>query len=200
MHDHTYAAKPVDLDTVGKDLKHPAVNQRMVKLLYTNHVHIGATELKDLETHTRLQADCELWHQERKLRITASMMKEVCHRKDSTDCKAFLLKKLVPKTIHTAAIHYGNQHEQDAVTAYKNFHLKHYGTEVNVESCGLFVSPSEPWLAASPDGIVTNPLNSTTQHRGCLEVKCPILCKQKSITDVSRNNSTFCIVENNGKI
>ena len=66
-----------------------------------------------------------------------------------------------------------------------------------MESCGLFVSPSEPWLAASPDRIVTDPLNSTTQHRGCLEVKCPILCKQKSIT---RNNSTFCIVENNGKI
>ena len=62
MHDHTYAAKPVDLDAVGKDLKHPAVNHDLVKLLYTNHVHIGATELKDLETHTRLQADSELWH------------------------------------------------------------------------------------------------------------------------------------------
>ena len=64
----------------------------------------------------------------------------------------------------------------------------------------LFVSPSEPWLAASPDRIVTNPFNSTTQHRGCLEVKCPILCKQKLITDVSRSNLTFCIVENNGKM
>ena len=64
MHDHTYAAKPVDLDTVGKDLTE---NQHLVKLLYTNHVNTGTTELKDLETHTRLQADCELWHQERKL-------------------------------------------------------------------------------------------------------------------------------------
>ena len=53
---------------------------------------------------------------------------------------------------------------------------------------------------AGRDRIVTDPLNSTTQHRGCLEVKCPILCKQKSIADVSRNNSTFRIVENNGKI
>ena len=69
-----------------------------------------------------------------------------------------------------------------------------------MESCGLFVSPSEPWLAASPDRIFTYLLNSTTQHRGCLEVKCPILCRQKPIADVSRNNSTFCIVENIGKI
>ena len=47
-----------------------------------------------------------------------------------------------------------------------------------MESCGLFISPSEPWLAASPD---TDPLQCTTQRIGCLEVKCPILCKQKSI-------------------
>ena len=69
-----------------------------------------------------------------------------------------------------------------------------------MESCGLFVSSSEPWLAASPDRIVTDPLQSTNQCRGCLEVKCPILCKQKSIADVSRDNSSFCIVEKSGKM
>ena len=50
MHDHTYAAKPVDLNATGEDLKHPAVNQHLVRLLYNNHVHINATEIKDLET------------------------------------------------------------------------------------------------------------------------------------------------------
>ena len=67
------------------------------------------------------------------------------YRKDSTNCEAFLLKKLVPKTIHTAAIHYENQHKQDAVTAYKHLHRKNYRTEVYVESCGIltiFINPS----------------------------------------------------------
>ena len=130
VHDHTYTAKHVDLTIAGEDLKHPAVNQHQVRLLYNSLVHIDAAEIRDLEKQTQSQAASDLWHRERRLRITASMMKEVCHRKDSIDCKAyckaFLLKKLVPRAIHTAAIHYGNQHEQDAVTAYKQFHHKRY--------------------------------------------------------------------------
>ena len=110
------------------------------------------------------------------------------------------MKKLVTKAIHTAAIHYGNQHEQDAVTAYKQIHHKCYRSEIYVDSCGLFVSSSEPWLAASPDWIVTDLLQSTNQRRGCLEVKCSILCTQKLIADVSRDKSTFCIEEKNGKM
>lgn len=200
IHDHTYAAKLVNLTTAGKDLKHPAVNQHQVTLLYNSLVLIDAAKIKDLEKQTQSQANSDLWHHERRLRITASMMKEVCHRRDSTDCKAFLLKKLVPRSIHTAAIHYGNQHEQDAVTAYKQFQHRRHRSQIHVESCGLFVSSSEPWLAASPDRIVTDPLQSTNQCRGCLEVKCPILCKQKSIADVSRDNSSFCIVEKSGKM
>ena len=46
------------------------------------------------------------------------------------------------------------------------------GKSVVVNSCGLSVHPSMPWLAASPDGIV---YDSSEEHykRGCLEVKCP---------------------------
>ena len=37
--------------------------------------------------------------------------------------------------------------------SYKN-HRKPNGVEITVEPCGLFVDSSEPWLEASPDGIV----------------------------------------------
>ena len=39
------------------------------------------------------------------------------------------------------------------------------------------VDVSCPWLAASPDGIVMDPMLSTDKQKGCLEVKCPTLCE-----------------------
>ena len=136
--------------------------------LHVNHVCINPTAIHELEMQTRSQASSELWHHERMLRITASMIKEVCNKKDSTSCKPFILKKLSPTPIDTAAICYGNRHEGYAIESYKNYRKIH-GTEVTVEPCGLFVDTSEPWLAASPDGIVFELSQCTTHCKGCLE-------------------------------
>lgn len=160
--------------------------------LYVNHVSINPTAIHELEMHTCSQASSELWHHERTLWITASMIKEVCSKKDSTSCKPFILKKLSPTPIDTAAIHYGNRHEQCAIESYKNY-CKLNGTEVIVEPCGLFVDFSEPWLAASPDGIIFELSQCTMYSKGCLEVKCPILCKQKSIADICREKPHFTL-------
>jgi len=55
-------------------------------------------------------------------------------------------------------------------------------------------------LAASPDGIVLDPSQSSDNQKGCLEVKCPILCETSLISDVSRRNSTFCLKDKNGEM
>ena len=59
VHDQTYTAKRVDLaiTTAGEDLKHPAVNQHQVQLLYNSLVHIDAAEIRDLEKQTQSQTD-----------------------------------------------------------------------------------------------------------------------------------------------
>ena len=126
-------------------------------------------------------------------------MKEVCHRKDSTSCRSFLVKKLSSIPTITAAICYGIRHELYAIESYKN-HRKLNGAEITVEPCGLFVDSSEPWLAASPDGIVFEAFQNNGYHKGCLEVKCPILCKQKLITNVCREKTSFCSEDKNGKL
>ena len=58
----------------------------------------------------------------------------------------------------------------------------------------------EPWLAASPDGISSEPSQCAMYSKGCLEVKCPFLCKQKFIADVCREKASFCIEEKNDKM
>ena len=65
----------------------------LVRQLYESKVVLSSKEALELEIKTRQQASSELWHGERKLRITASVMKEVCHRKVSISCTAFVQKK-----------------------------------------------------------------------------------------------------------
>ena len=124
-------------------------------------------------------------------------MKEVCHKRDSTS--AFNMKKLSQESIDVSARRYGRQHEKSAIASYVNHHRAR-GVTVSVQPCGLHVDESSPWLAASPDGIVLDPTQSGDNQKGCLEVKCPILCQKSLISDVYRKSSPFCLKEENGEI
>lgn len=42
---------------------------------------------------------------------------------------------------------------------------------LNVSKCGLVIHPDAPWLGASPDGLVYDPLERPSF--GLVEVKCP---------------------------
>ena len=80
-------------------------------------------------------------------------MKEVCHHKSSTDCKAFVEKKLFSKLLETPAICYGRKHEDDAISSYMR-HKNNHGISIDVRVCGMVIDASTPWLAASPDRII----------------------------------------------
>ncbi len=54
---------------------------------------------------------------------------------------------------------------------------------------GRFVSIDEPWLAASPDGVIVNCKDSNIV--GLLEVKCPFSAKSKTISEVACKSATF---------
>ena len=167
------------------------VRQNMADHLYRNDVCLSPEACIQVEASTQMQSRSEQWVNERKLRITASIMKEVCHRKASTSCEAFVQKKLTHRHIDTAAIRYGNDHESTAVD-YQNKH----GKTVEVYPCGLSVHPSTPWVAGSPDGIFYNSTEKN-HNRGCLEVKCPLTCEKVPFSVACRAVSGFCLVLSN---
>jgi len=71
---------------------------------------------------------------------------------------------------------YGREHEKDAIDGYVDYQAKR-GISITVQKCGLVVDTSLPWLAASPDGIISD--SSLKEDRqGCLEVKCPLSCEK----------------------
>ena len=55
-------------------------------------------------------------------------------------------------------------------------------------------------LAASPDRIVFEAFQNNMYRKGWLEVKCPSLCRQKSMAVDSRCLQSFCIKDKNGKL
>ena len=93
--DHSYASEPPSAN-VSLDIKVPvSENSYLVNELYTNHVCITRASIGDLKLQTRAQCNSDRWHYERVLRVTSSIMKEVCHRRDSTS--AFIFKKTYSK-------------------------------------------------------------------------------------------------------
>lgn len=167
----------------------------MIHQLYEHQVVLDAKAAAELKKKTQKQAILELWHSERKLRITASVMKEVCHRRPITSCTAFVQKKINPKPLNIAGVRYGRTHERDAVSFYLDYHYSR-GVAIELRECGLVVDLSLPWLAASPDGIVIDP----TQGEGCLEVKCPLSCETINVEEACRKVTAFCLIEQDGYI
>ena len=200
LHDHDYICKADDpLPNQQEEIVNESnVQQKLIDDLYTHHIHISATRINELETSTRGQHESEKWHNERKLRITASIMKEVCHHRPTTSCVAFVKRKLSCKSINTPAICYGRKHKKVAIGSYVK-HQNMNGKVVSVESCGLFVDHSMPWLAASPDAIISD-FSEPIHKRGCLEVKCPYVCETQTIENACKTVKGFCLRTVEGQI
>ena len=197
-HDHTYACTNYVAieEAASQNLTSGLPASQVIHQLYEHQVVLDAKAAAELEKETRKQAISELWHSEHKLRITASVMKEVCPRRPTTSCTAFVQKKINPKPLNTAAVRYRRTHERDAVSSYLDYHHSR-GVAIELRECGLVVDVSLPWLAASPDGIVIDP----TQGEGCLEVKCPLSCETINVEEACRRKvTTFCLIEQDGYI
>ena len=104
-HDHSYSGLP-DLSKASTSTNDEVafVPQDMIDRLYHNHICLSPEACIQVEASTRMQSRSEQWVNERKLRITASIMKEVCHRKSTTSCEAFVRKKLTPRNIDMVMI------------------------------------------------------------------------------------------------
>ena len=100
-HDHNYCSS---VSVTQCDINSSPPPQHLVRNLYEEHICIGPSEAVELEIKIRDQSLSNLWHVERKLRITASIMKMVCQRKLETNVSSFINSKLVPKPIKSPAI------------------------------------------------------------------------------------------------
>lgn len=121
-------------------------------------------EVDELEELTRDQHISDLWYIERRKRLTASLFGVVCKKRTTTSCKSLLETILYPKRFYSDACEYGKKNEENARKELEKI------TRKTIDPCGLFVDIEQPFLAATPDGLI--------QDSGLVEIKCPYSARQ----------------------
>ena len=123
---------------------------------------VSLEQASNIEQETKDQSQNPFWHELRKRRLTASKFKQICSRKSDFEGLVSQLKK---KTVQTAAMKNGLEHESEAAQSYVNTRF------VNVYRTGFVINPGCPFLGTSPDFLVYDPTRN--EVFGLLEIKCP---------------------------
>ena len=150
-------------------------------------------EATNVETATKLQSQSRDWFRFRAGRITASVMKSVCHS-DPEDPSQSLVKRICyPENYQfkTEATEWGSKHEIDAKKVYCTEMAEHH-QNFCFKTPGLILSTNHPHLGASPDGVSS----CDCCGESIVEIKCPFNMKDKYIVDICNNKSFLCF-ENN---
>ena len=147
-------------------------------------------EVERIEVETQLQASCEMWRRERRKRITASNVHKIVSLKPSTK-QAPRVKELLYSTFRgNCATKYSLTNENETRKAYvEKMQATHPGLVTH--HVGLVISTTHPWIAASPDDLVTDP--SAPNPYGVAEYKTPPSAKGLTIAAACDSLSNFCL-------
>ena len=158
---------------------------------------LTAEQVKTVEEKTRDQSGSKLWFQQRAGRVTASKLRSVLHTK-VTDPSKSLISSICydPEStrFYSKACMYGCEHEDDARKVYCEVMNKEHNS-FSVTKCGLFLDISQPFIGASPDGMV----HCSCCGKGALEIKCPYSCKDKTLEEACKEKS-FCLLSEDGNL
>lgn len=123
--------------------------------------NVNENEIKRIEILTRKQSKCKLWKEVRKTHITASVAHSIASTVKSGKMSVKPAQAIVcPKVFTNAAIRWGKSRESTAIKEYQE------KTGNFVKNSGICIDPVIKYLAASPDGILSD-------NSAVLEVKCP---------------------------
>ncbi|XP_061861734.1 uncharacterized protein LOC133626438 [Colius striatus] len=162
---------------------------------------VSSQDIPWVEKETRGQRTNPKWYEWRENRITASVAPKIANSKfangKTSEVPQSYLKAVVGSSpqVQTPAMSWGVRNEKAAVRAYEQLKSRAVGKPVRVEECGLFIHPDKEWLAASPDGIITE--EATGKALGLLEVKCPYKHRNKTVSEACKDKD-FCLEVDRG--
>ena len=160
------------------------------KSFYETKVVVTQQQSGIIERSTRGQAKSEQWHSERRKRLTASKVGGIAKMKSNTK-RSKKVKELLYSTFRgNKATHYGMDMEKVAQKEYITEQQQKKEVGLTVDDAGLFVCPTHPWLAASPDGLVQDPHNST-HPLGLSEIKTPYTMRHKTLAEACTTSAFY---------
>lgn len=145
------------------------MSDSLLDLLYLTSITEEAAAA--IEQRTGGQAANPAWFEERSNRLCSSTFGRICKATKATNFSKLATELASPAHFTSASTEHGREHEAGALYEYEK------ETNSSVLSCGLFVSTSHPYLAASPDGIVSDSL--------LVEVKCPYGARHRPISPLT---------------
>lgn len=154
--------------------------------LYISSLQVSVQERDIIMEKTKMQGDCDLWHKERRKRLTASNFGIVCRRKETTSCANLVKQMLYKPPVVTSAIEYGRRNEHIAIKRFQD------QSGLVVEKCGLCIDLQHGFLGASPDGIVAN-------ENAIVEVKCAPSAIQLGLEETARKKKSFFLENCEGR-
>ena len=176
---------PVSTELLSPVKCHPVsleeIKERCIKV--KKRLFADEKDVDQIEKETMGQSVNENWNLHRKIRITASK----CHRiatlqATTSPTKAIsevLHYKQIPQTIYMKE---GLSREGAVIAEYiKSRKLNNQN--VLVKPCGLFISKSHNFLAASPDGLVYNADSTEPSSSGLIEIKLVFLKENETLHD-----------------
>ena len=177
-------------DDVTEDV--PAEHLKSLKeSYYTSKVAINKQEIDDIERDTREQGECELWLSERKKRVTASMVGEICKMRKDTRRSKKVEVLLYSRFRGNIATQYGTQMEDVARQAYIKHQHNNGHPNLSSSKTGLVISADTPWLAASPDDRINDP--DSSQPFGLAEYKNPYKVREMTLSEACEKCPSFCL-------
>ena len=176
--DHT-SATPSNIISQGDIISPPKVHPvsfeelkercgRIKRKLTLNDDQINLIEAETMDQSRTVQSNLK-WNEYRKVRITASKCKRVAAMKETTCPKSALEEILQYKQPYQSDLmREGLQKESEIIGEYIT-EMHRNGHEVTVTKSGFVVSATHGFLGSSPDGLVHDPLESSSD--GLVEAK-----------------------------
>ena len=123
----------------------------------------------------------EAWRQQRLGRVTASIIHGVYRFTGANPDGSLVKQVLNGTTFKSEATEYGNDSEASARDLYSKYHASQHD-EAHVSTTGLHIDDGNPFLAASPDGLV----DCRVCGKGLLEIKSTFKFRDMYPSDVAR--------------
>ena len=156
---------------------------------FKKSLQISEQKIREIEQATRDQSQSPLWHSVRRYRITASQFGAIRRRLPTTSPHSLVLQIITPRNFSNPSTEWGKQHEEVALKLYCEEQHRCGHTDLFYSKSGFVISSSHPFLGASPDAVVFDPLSE--KQFGLAEVKCPYSCRNITTIEAAEE-STFC--------
>ena len=175
-------------DPTAKTLSPENLQQRCIGLMHSLRISTTAEALAQLELVTREQAKCQDWHVHRMGRVTGSVLHRVASLQDNTPRLKIveMIMQYQRKDLDLPALNWGRDMEETARKAYINA-IKQKHRDFTLTPAGLHIKRDNPFLGASPDGLVS----CTCCGSGVLELKCPY--KYRDGLNGCLDDPSFCM-------